>query len=67
MNPAVNPDIDEPLLDKAGAVELLNIKHWTLEGLIRRRQIPFIKVGRQIRFVPAQLRSWLADNQVEAG
>lgn len=61
----MHPLTDEPLLDKAAACELLKLKHWTLEGLIRRREIPFIKVGRQIRFVPAELRTWLADNRVE--
>jgi len=57
---------EAPLLDKAGACEFLHLKHWTLEGLIRRRQIPFVKVGRQIRFKPADLAAWLDDNTTEA-
>jgi excisionase family DNA binding protein len=55
----------EPLLDKDQAADLLGIGRWHLEALIRRREIPFTKVGRLIRFKPEELRAWIDDNSTE--
>jgi excisionase family DNA binding protein len=54
------------LLDKDQAADRLNIGRWHLEALIRRRDIPFVKVGRLIRFDPADLDAWLDANRTEA-
>lgn len=55
-----------PLLDKEQAAARLNIGRWHLEALIRRREIPFTKVGRLIRFEAADLDRYLDDNRTEA-
>jgi excisionase family DNA binding protein len=56
----------EPLLDKPQACERLNIGIWHLERLIRYREIPFVKVGRLIRFKPSELDAWIDDNRTES-
>jgi excisionase family DNA binding protein len=35
-----------------------------IRGLIRRKQIPFIKIGASIRFDPEDVQGWLARNTV---
>jgi excisionase family DNA binding protein len=59
------PDGIEPILDKPQACEYLNISEWHLQRLIRYRQIPFVKVGRLIRFKPSDLAQWLDENRTE--
>lgn len=57
---------DDRLLDKTEAIELLNITNWHLERLIRYRLIPFVKVGRLVRFRRSDLDAWIEDNRTEA-
>lgn len=59
------PSEAEALLDKDGAMAKLNIGRWHLERLIRDREIPFVKVGRLIRFVPSDIDAWIDDNRTE--
>lgn len=54
------------LLDKEQTCERLNIGRWQLERLIRDREIPFFKVGRLIRFDPADIDAYLAGRRTEA-
>jgi excisionase family DNA binding protein len=55
----------ETLLDKDQTCERLNIGRWHLERLIRDREIPFVKVGRLIRFKPSDLDKWIEENRTE--
>lgn len=34
----------------------------TLRTLVSTRRIPYIKVGKFVRFYPADLQAWLAEN-----
>lgn len=44
------------------ALESTGFAERTLRYLVSSRQIPYIKVGRHVRFRPADLQAWLAEN-----
>jgi excisionase family DNA binding protein len=47
-----------PLLDAAGAAELLNVpKTWVLAEA-RADRIPHLRLGRYVRFDPDELHDW---------
>lgn len=54
-------------LDVAGAATYLGIKERQVRSLVYRREIPFTKVGRLVRFDIQQLDAWLESNTVPAG
>jgi excisionase family DNA binding protein len=56
----------EPLLDSKSAAARLGTTERHIRSLVERREIPFRKVGRLNRFVPAELDAWLEANKVEA-
>jgi len=51
--------ITQPLLSVPQAAELLSISVRTVYTLVDRGELPSIRVGGQIRFVPSVLESWL--------
>lgn len=55
-----------PLLTRGEAAAALNKKISWLRWSERRRLIPFIKVGQQIRYVSADLEAWIASRRVAA-
>jgi len=56
----------EPLLDSPAAAEVLGITERGLRKHVVDRTIPFVRVGRLIRFKPEDLRAWVDDNRTEA-
>lgn len=56
----------EALLDKPETAAYLNLKPRTLDYLVEKRRIPFVRVGRFIRFKREDLDAWLEDNRTEA-
>lgn len=55
-----------PLIDTAAAAEILGTGERHVRDLAYRRQLPFIKVGRLIRFDPDDLDIWIASRRVAA-
>lgn len=53
-------------LDVDGAATYLGVKERQVRSLVYRRQIPFTKVGRLVRFDIVQLDAWLDANTVPA-
>lgn len=51
-----------PLLDTAGAADYMTVTQHFVRRLVRERRIPFHKIGRLVRFDPADL-----DAYVDAG
>ena len=39
---------------------------WTLEWLIRTRQIPIVKIGRRIFFDPVDISAWIEEHKIPA-
>jgi len=49
----------ERLLKVKEAAELLNISQCQLYNLVKKREIPFIRVGKAIRFSSKVLSEWV--------
>jgi excisionase family DNA binding protein len=54
-----------PLLDMSEVAETLGVTHRHVQRLVSERRIPYFKVGRFIRFDPAELNVWLDERRVE--
>lgn len=54
------------LLDVAQAAEFLAVTVSTLYGWVWQRRIPFVKLGRALRFDIADLQSFVDRNRVDA-
>jgi excisionase family DNA binding protein len=49
-------------MNVAQACERLNVSPSTLYGWVWQRRIPFVKIGRCLRFEPRQLEEFIASN-----
>ena len=56
----------EALIGKEAVAEQLGIRVTHLEYLVRRRRIPFVKVGSLVRFKPSDIARWIEENYTEA-
>jgi len=51
--------LPDALLDADAAAQRLNITPRHIRALVYRRQIPYVKVGRLVRFRAADLDAWV--------
>jgi excisionase family DNA binding protein len=58
--------MSEPLLDDDGASAYLKVTTRHLRSLRYNRAIPYIKVGRLVRYSRVELDAWAAKNTVKA-
>lgn len=54
------------LLDVHGVENRYGISVRMLRRLVAERRIPFVKVGKHVRFRPEHIEAWLDDNTVQA-
>ena len=54
-----------PLIDIHCVAEILAVTPRHIQRLVSERRIPYLKVGRFIRFDRAELNCWLDDQRVE--
>ena len=54
----------EDLMDKAQAAQRLNISQRTLDNRIKAGAIPFVKLGKLIRFIPADVQRFIESRRV---
>lgn len=54
------------LLDTANAARFLGITESQLRGMQYRREIPFIKVGRSVRYDPKDLEQYIRSRRVNS-
>jgi excisionase family DNA binding protein len=54
-----------PLLDIDAVAEALGVTPRHVQRLVSERRIPFLKVGRFVRFDPGALNMWLDQQRVE--
>jgi excisionase family DNA binding protein len=54
------------LLDQSALAAHLGITERHVRRLVAERRIPFVKVGRFVRFDPAAVTEWLERSAVEA-
>ena len=51
--------VEKPLLNIEETAELLNTTPRFVRRLVHERRVPYLKVGRFIRFDPAEIDAWL--------
>jgi excisionase family DNA binding protein len=54
------------LLDTGEVATVLRVTPRHVRRLVAERRIPFLKVGRFVRFDPTALNEWLEEQRVEA-
>jgi excisionase family DNA binding protein len=54
-----------PLIDIHGVAEVLGVTPRHIQRLVAERRIPYLKVGRFVRFDPGELNVWLDELRVE--
>ncbi|MGE3292462.1 MAG: helix-turn-helix domain-containing protein [Geminicoccaceae bacterium] len=60
-------DVSSPLLDTPKAAEYLGTSVRHVQNLVYHRRIPYVKVGRFVRFRTRDLDAWIDANTVPAG
>lgn len=53
-------------LDVAGTAEYLSMSEDTVRSMVKRQEIPHIKVGRRLRFDIQDLDLWMRRQRIEA-
>lgn len=53
------PDVVPKLLTMEELAERLGVTRRHVRRLVAERRVPFVRVGRFIRFEPAEISSWL--------
>ena len=53
----------EPLLDVAAAADYLGVSRRQVYLLLERRELPVVRVGHRIRFIPDELREYVERNR----
>jgi excisionase family DNA binding protein len=54
----------QSLLDKIQAAERINISLRNLDNRIKAGTIPFVKIGRLVRFIPSDIEKFIAAHKV---
>jgi excisionase family DNA binding protein len=62
-NPA--PALTSPLIDMHGVAKVLGVTPRHIQRLVAERRIPYLKVGRFVRFDRAELSVWLNQQRRE--
>jgi excisionase family DNA binding protein len=58
---------EKRLLTVTELSSLLSMTPGAIYMLIARCQIPYLKIGRRVRFDPAQIEAWLQNQKVAVG
>lgn len=53
------------LLDIDGLADLLGVSERFVRRLVEERRIPFLKIGKHVRFDRAEVESWIKSSRVE--
>jgi excisionase family DNA binding protein len=59
------PSIEWPLLDVDAVADALGTTRRHVQRLVAERRIPFLKVGRFVRFDQNEINRWLDEQRVE--
>ena len=65
-NPARRPMAERPaLLDVEGLANWLGVEVVYVRRLVSERRIPFVKLGKYVRFDPDEVAGWVDELRVE--
>ena len=53
-------------MDIAGLAERLGVGERFVRRLVNERRIPFLKIGRHVRFDAGDVEAWIRDSKVDA-
>lgn len=56
-----------PLLTIEQASDLLKVKRSWLRCQVFKKAIPYVKVGRHVRFELTEIERWIAENAIPVG
>ncbi|MEP7115127.1 MAG: helix-turn-helix domain-containing protein [Ilumatobacteraceae bacterium] len=62
----VTPRAHEDLFDIAGLALYLGVGERFVRRLVDQRRIPFLKIGKFVRFQPADVDAWVSRCKVDA-
>ena len=57
----------EKLLTLKEIAEQLNVKESWLKAMIFRNEIPYIKIGKHIRFGQSEIQKWVEERKIQEG
>lgn len=57
----------EPLLDTPAVAEQLGVSVSAVRKMIHQRRIPFLKVGKLVRFRRSEIEAWLDERATGVG
>jgi excisionase family DNA binding protein len=57
--------LSQPILDADAVAQALGITRRHVQRLVAERRIPYLKVGRFVRFDPAALDVWLDEQRID--
>jgi excisionase family DNA binding protein len=60
------PTVESPLLDIDSVAAILGVTRRHVQRLVAERRMPFLKVGRFIRFDEESLNVWLDQHRIES-
>jgi excisionase family DNA binding protein len=66
MQPVITATRPTQLISVNDAAQFLAVSPSTLYGWVWQRRIPFVKVGRAVRFDMADLERFVAENRIQA-
>jgi excisionase family DNA binding protein len=56
---------NDELLTIAELSNLLNVKPSWLRSMVFKKQIPFLKIGKHIRFSKAEIQKWIEERKIQ--
>jgi excisionase family DNA binding protein len=62
----VKTGVEVLLLKPRDACKMLNVCERTLRDLKKARKIPYVSIGRAVRYDVADLRAWIASQKIFA-
>ncbi len=55
---------DEPLWTTEDVARFLSVSQTTVRSWQQGHRVPFVKIGGTIRFIPADIRQWVAEHGI---
>jgi excisionase family DNA binding protein len=57
--------MDKDFLTKRELMEFLSISRGTVDNLMKRRELPFFKIGKRVLFKKTDIDKWLETKRVK--
>jgi len=61
----IHPMVEDEYLTKEELRQLIKISRATLDLIMKRREVPYLKLGRRVLFKKADVDAWLESKRVK--